>query len=88
MPRRTEEEQIAYLKRVMPIAAIGLSAATFVAIRLAGHPANKALLVAAIMLGFVLLNWLMRLLLGPKGYIVAIAALALLGWRLQRSGLL
>lgn len=88
MPRRTEAEQRAYLKRVMPVAAVVLSAATFVIIRLAGHPADKALLIAAIMLGFVLLNWAMRLLLGPKGYIVALTALALLGWRLQRSGLL
>ena len=88
MPRRTEEEQFAYLKRVMPIAAVVFTLATFIIIRLAGHSVDKALLIAGIMLGFVLLNWLMRVLLGPQGYIVAIAALALLGWRLQHSGLL
>ncbi|MDM8166942.1 hypothetical protein [Roseovarius sp.] len=88
MVRRTEEEQFAYLKRVMPIAAVCLTVATFIIIRLAGHPVDKALLIAGIMLGFVLLNWLMRVLLGPQGYIVAIAALGLLGWRLQHSGLL
>ncbi|MEQ8291712.1 MAG: hypothetical protein RIA08_05840 [Roseovarius sp.] len=88
MPRRTEEEQFAYLKRIMPMTAALMTLATFIVIRLAGHSVEKSLLIAGIMLGFVLLNWLMRVLLGPKGYIVTIAALALLGWRLQRSGLL
>ncbi|MEQ8897431.1 MAG: hypothetical protein RID23_10075 [Roseovarius sp.] len=88
MPRRTQEEQFAHLKRIMPMTAALMTLATFIVIRLAGHSIAKSLLVAGIMLGFVLLNWLMRVLMGPKGYIVAIAALALIGWRLQRSGLL
>ena len=32
MVRRTEEEQFAYLKRVMPIAAVCLTVATFIII--------------------------------------------------------
>ncbi|MEQ9259901.1 MAG: hypothetical protein RIG84_12485 [Roseovarius sp.] len=61
---------------------------TYIAIRWAGHPSSTALLVAALMLGFALGTWVLRVLLGPKGFILALAALAVIGWRVQRAGLL
>ncbi|OAN74378.1 hypothetical protein A8B82_18185 [Sulfitobacter sp. EhC04] len=82
----TEDEHLAWLKKIMPMVATLMTLGTFAVIRLASHDNGTALLVAGIMFGFVLFLYGARIVLGVKGFVVVIGAGALILWRLQRNG--
>ncbi|MGI3168603.1 hypothetical protein ACRARG_05595 [Pseudooceanicola sp. C21-150M6] len=88
MKRLTEEEQRARLNQLMPAMAIVMPLITFIILRAAGEDERTALIIAGVMVFMVLSMWLMRILFGPRGFIAGMAALALLGWRLQAAGIL
>ena len=88
MKQMEETEQLKRLNKILPPLAFLLSGATFVIILMAGHSGSKALLVAGLMLVFILLTWGLRVWFGPKGFILAMGILGLLGWRLQAAGVL
>lgn len=83
-----ERTHLAWLARNMPLIASAMGGATYVAIRLAGHGNGKAVLVGAIMFGFVISIWKLREWFGVHGVIAIMTCAAAALWWLQRSGTL
>ncbi|WP_306028363.1 hypothetical protein [Stappia sp. MMSF_3263] len=81
-----ERTHLDWLARNMPLIASAMGGATYVAIRLAGHGNGKAVLVGAIMFGFVISIWKLRVWFGVRGAITAMGSLAVLLWALQKNG--
>lgn len=81
-----ERAHLATLARNIPLVASALGLAACLVIRLAGHGNGKAILVGAVIVGFVLSIWKLRVWFGMPGSIAAMCSLAVLLWALQKYG--
>ncbi|WP_428697327.1 hypothetical protein [Stappia sp.] len=81
-----ERAHLVWLARNMPLIASAMGLAAYAAIRMAGHGNGKAILVGAIMFGFALSIWKLRLWFGIRGAIAVAGSLAVLLWALQKYG--
>ncbi|MBG6211970.1 glucan phosphoethanolaminetransferase (alkaline phosphatase superfamily) [Labrenzia sp. EL_126] len=86
--REPEQKQLERLRKFLPALALGMAFVTFVLIKLAGYSTQESLLVAAILLTLVYGTFALRMMLGVKGFIVALFVLSILGHIIQRVGLL